>query len=130
MDTMTKTPASGSAPSSTPQQTERYRHIVKQLISALAAIPSPAFDKDVETVCAFDEERDQYLLLTTGWRGERRQRGVHLYLRIRDGRIWIEEDWIEVGIAEKLLEAGVPKADIVLAFHPPSMRKFTDFAES
>jgi hypothetical protein len=27
-----------------------------------------------------------------------------------------------------LLEAGVPKSDIVLAFHSPSKRKFTDFA--
>ncbi len=40
----------------------------------------------------------------------------------------IEEDWTEGGIATDLLEAGVPKEDIVLAFHPPKMRPYTEFA--
>ena len=34
----------------------------------------------------------------------------------------------EEGIATDLLEAGVPKEDIVLAFQPPDVRRFTEFA--
>jgi hypothetical protein len=34
----------------------------------------------------------------------------------------------EDGIATDLLEAGVPKEDIVLAFHAPEMRPYTEFA--
>jgi hypothetical protein len=34
----------------------------------------------------------------------------------------------EVGIANELIEAGVPKEDIVLAFHHPEERKYTEFA--
>lgn len=30
--------------------------------------------------------------------------------------------------AEKLLAAGIPKDKIVLAFHPPDVRKYTEFA--
>ncbi len=43
-------------------------------------------------------------------------------------KFWIEKDGTENGIATDLLEADVPKEDIVLAFHPPEMRSFTEFA--
>jgi hypothetical protein len=32
-----------------------------------------------------------------------------------------------VGIANQLVEMGVPKEDIVLAFHEPAVRQFTGF---
>jgi hypothetical protein len=51
-----------------------------------------------------------------------------VYVRIRDGKFWIEEDWTEEGIATELVRAGVPKEDIVLAFHDPKTRQYTDFA--
>lgn len=40
----------------------------------------------------------------------------------------IKEDWTEEGIATEFLREGVPKDDIVLAFHAPETRKYTDFA--
>lgn len=49
-------------------------------------------------------------------------------MRIRNGQFWIEEDWTEEGIATDLVRAGVPKEDIVLTFHEPKMRQYTDFA--
>ena len=39
----------------------------------------------------------------------------------------IEEDWTEEGIANELMRNGVPTSDIVLAFEPPEVRKFTDY---
>jgi hypothetical protein len=81
-----------------------------------------------ETVCVFDEERDQYALLNVTWGQCRCVHGAQVFVRLRDGKIWIEEDWTEDGIATKLLEHGVPKDDIVLAFHPPEVRPFTEFA--
>jgi hypothetical protein len=44
-----------------------------------------------------------------------------VYVRIRDGKFWIEEDWTEEGIATKLVGAGVSKEDIVLAFYDPKI---------
>jgi hypothetical protein len=35
---------------------------------------------------------------------------------------------LEVGIATELVEAGVPKEQIVLGFRPPEMRQYTEFA--
>jgi hypothetical protein len=49
-------------------------------------------------------------------------------VRLIEGKFWIEHDLTEEGIATELLREGVPKEDIVLAFHAPEMRKYTEFA--
>jgi hypothetical protein len=54
--------------------------------------------------------------------------GSIVHLDIRNGKIWIQHDGTEVGIANRLVEAGVPKTDIVLGFHSPFKRQFTEFA--
>ncbi|WP_425445542.1 element excision factor XisI family protein [Tychonema bourrellyi] len=51
-----------------------------------------------------------------------------IYIEIKDGKIWIERDGTEIGVANELLEAGVPKTDIVLAFYAPYRRPYTEFA--
>jgi len=51
-----------------------------------------------------------------------------VYVRIRDRKFWIEEDWTEDGIAADLVRAAVPKEDIVLGVYEPGMRHYTDFA--
>jgi hypothetical protein len=50
------------------------------------------------------------------------------YLRLTNGKIWIEEDWTKEGIAHELVLEGVPHEDIVLAFDPPFVRHLTEFA--
>jgi len=42
--------------------------------------------------------------------------------------MWIQSDGTEVGVANELVEAGVPQPDIVLAFKSPFKRQFTDYA--
>ncbi len=81
-----------------------------------------------ETIAIFDETNNHYLLHTMGWQGDRRVWNTIVYVRLRDDKFWIEEDGLEHGIATDLLEAGVPNKDIVLAFHPPKIRLFTEFA--
>jgi hypothetical protein len=49
------------------------------------------------------------------------------HLDIKDGRIWIQYDETETGIADELAELGVPKEDIILAYHPPYKRPYTGF---
>ncbi len=51
-----------------------------------------------------------------------------IHVDIRDGKIWIQHDGTEEGIANDLMAAGVPQSDIVLGFHPPSERAYTPFA--
>ena len=76
----------------------------------------------------FDGNHDRYLGLTVDWHEDRRIKSTHVHIRIKNNKIYIEEDWTEEGIATELLREGVPKEDIVLAFYDPESRKFTEFA--
>ncbi len=105
-----------------------YRNLIKQLLSHYAELINRRPKPDRETGVVFDEERGHYMLITVGWSEQRRIRGTTVYVRLRNGKFWIEEDWLENGIATDLLAAGVPKEDIVLAFHPPETRPMTEFA--
>jgi len=51
-----------------------------------------------------------------------------LYACLCDGKIWIGNDWLGDGLAIGLVEKGLPPGDVVLAFHPPEMRIYTEFA--
>jgi hypothetical protein len=105
-----------------------YRGLVKGLLSEFAAWANQTPPPNHETICVFDEERDHYVLLNVTWAQYRCVRSAQVFVRLQNGKIWIEEDWTEEGLATQLLERGVPKDDIVLAFHPPEVRPFTEFA--
>ncbi len=97
----------------------RYRSELQRVLTAYAEIVARRPTPGVETLLAFDEARDQYLWLQVGWTTERRVHGVTVHARIVDGKIRIEQDWTEDGIATDLLQAGIPADDIVLGFHEP-----------
>lgn len=76
----------------------------------------------------FDCERNRYLVVYVGWEDEKRAYGCVVHVDIKDGKIWIQRDLTEEGVANELVELGVPKTDIVLGFRSPSVRQFTGFA--
>ena len=85
---------------------------------------------DVEVQMVFDREGHHYQLLNVGWDRQRRIWGCLLHIDIKDGKIWIERDGTQEGVANELVEMGVSKQDIVLAFHAPYKRPYTGFAEN
>lgn len=52
----------------------------------------------------------------------------HQQLRIKNEKIYVEYDGTDEGFADVFAAAGVPKEDIVLAFHAPAKRPYTGFA--
>lgn len=103
-----------------------YRTIVKRILAQHAEhIPSIGA---VESATLFDEQSGNYALVDFGWDPTGRVHAVVLHLRLENGKVWIEADNTEDGIADELVEAGVPARDIVLAFYRPERRRLTDFA--
>jgi len=105
----------------------QYRKIVQDVLIPIAERRYSSSTIYHEAV--FDGVNDRYLILTVGW--ERRVRRIHhclIHLDIIDGKIWIQRDGTEYGIAYELEEAGVPKSDIVLAFHSEDVRPHTGYA--
>jgi XisI protein len=104
---------------------ELYRHHIQNLLSQHASL---VWDDRIQAELIFDTERDRYQLMYVGWRNQHRVYGPVLHLDIIDNKIWIQQDGTEVGIANELVELGVPKEEIVLAFDPPNLRHLTEFA--
>lgn len=107
---------------------ESYRELLTNILFEYVNILALNATADKETIMVADEKRDHYFLHRIGWEGTKRIWNTTLYVRIKDGKFWIEIDWTEDGIATELLEAGVSNQDIVLAFHHPSVRQYTEFA--
>lgn len=104
---------------------DEYRQHIQNLLTEHAKL---VWDKRIQAQTIFDTERDHYQLVYVGWRNQKRIYGPVLHLDIINGKIWIQQDGTESGIANELFALGVPKDDIVLAFHPPLVRPFTEFA--
>lgn len=106
---------------------EQYRAIVRRVIQEYADFGKPSYGEvEVETV--FDEATDHYELLYTGWDEWRRIHGAVIHVDLREGKVWIQHDGTEDGIARDFVKAGIPKEDIVLGFQHPFKRKFTEYA--
>lgn len=108
------------------EKVERYRKLVQALLQTYSDIKSS--NEDVEAEAIFDPQRDRYQIVHVGWANKRRIYGCILHLDIKNEKIWIQHDGTEGGIANELVAHGVPKEDIVLAFHSPFKRQFTEFA--
>ncbi|MGP0062672.1 MAG: XisI protein [Isosphaeraceae bacterium] len=83
---------------------------------------------EIEVEKIFLPDQGHYQLMSVGWNGQHRIHGSVLHVDIKNGKIWIQHDGTEEGIANRLVAAGVPKNDIVLAFQSPFKRRFTDYA--
>ncbi len=103
------------------------RDILERILTAHTVVPYANAAAHTEAV--FDRGRDRYLLIDIGWRGSERIHGALVHVDITaDGRFWIQDDGTEYGIANELVEAGVPREHIVLGFRPPELRPYTGFA--
>jgi len=104
----------------------RYRQIIRDLIQHYAQFKPAVGDVQIDVI--FNDTNDHYELMYAGWNRTYRIHGPVLHIDIRDGKVWIQHDGIEDGVAEVLVEKGIPAADIVLAFKPPEVRQYTGFA--
>ncbi len=104
----------------------RYRDILTRLVQDYARVKISHGRIDSEAI--IDREHDHYEVMHVGWDKQRRIHGSVIHLDIKDGKIWLQYDGTMSRVAETLLEAGVPKEDIVLAFHPEDIRPHTGFA--
>jgi aspartyl-tRNA synthetase len=103
----------------------QYRTLIK---NELSEFKHDRGKPNVETQLIFDTEHDHYQVTSVGWDKKQRVHGIILHVDIRDGKIWIQYNGTETDIAQSLVAAGVPKSDIVLGFHSPFKRQFTEFA--
>jgi hypothetical protein len=100
-----------------------YKSVITNSLEAHAELANQMSQSGLETHAVLDDSQGRYALLRVGWQQKKRVRTVILYVRLYDGKIWIEEDWTENGLAADLIAAGIPREIIILAFLHPSKRE-------
>jgi phage FluMu gp28-like protein len=105
-----------------------YQNTIKKILTEYERISSQVPDPNIDEVLIFDDERSHYLWFNIGWKNGKRIKAISVYIRIKNDKIHIEEDWTEEGIATELLRVGIPSSEIVLAFQSPEVRQFTEFS--
>lgn len=105
-----------------------YNELIKKAICSSPYCVYGSADSAIETVCLSDEAEGHHVLMDVGWRGKERICSTIIYVRLKNDKVWIEEDCTEDGIADALVRAGIPREDIVLGFQHPKMRPYTEFA--
>jgi hypothetical protein len=106
---------------------DTYRQIIETILTEHTKIPYA--HGDIQTEVVFDRVNDRYLLMNVGWEDDgRRVHGSLAHIDIISGKVWIQRDGTEDGLARELVEAGIPKAHIVLGFRAPEIRPHTGYA--
>ena len=104
----------------------QYRDLIESVLIGHTRVPYAQGDIRFET--SFDRASDRYLLMIVGWENGRRVHGCLAHVDIIDGKIWIQRDGTERGVANELVAGGVSADQIVLGFRSERMREYTDFA--
>jgi XisI protein len=104
----------------------RYRNILHQLLSKNALLMNKP--ERITSTVIVSEDHNHFMVINEGWEGKRRIHSLVFHAEIRSGKLWVHHDGIDRGITEDLVAAGIPKDDIVLAFHSPEIRPHTGYA--
>lgn len=105
-----------------------FYNIIAPILKEYAALPYSC--QNLKHKLVISDDKKDYLLMTMGWENDVKIHGCLVHLEIINDKIWIHRDGLEYGIANDLVRAGIPKNEIVLAFHPLEVRHFTEFAVS
>ena len=104
----------------------QYRQLIQNILTDYTRVPYAYGDIQFETV--FDRDADRYLVVILGREDIRRVHGCLIHVDIIDGKVWIQRDGTEEGMANELINAGIPREHIVLGFRSPNRRKLTELA--
>ena len=104
---------------------EQYRNIIKTVLQKRPRKTDPSLE-EYESQIVLDDANGHYFLMGVGWQHSKRIHGISVHIDLRGDKVWIQQDYTEHGIANELIEMGIPKSDIVLAFHAPARRQYLE----
>jgi hypothetical protein len=104
--------------------------VIQQVIQRIFSDITPPSQRigKLEYQWIMDTINHHYQVLITGWEGSTRVHDLIVQIDIKDGFVWVQQDNTDYGVAQALIDAGIPKEQIVLGFHSPTTRPLTGFA--
>ncbi len=109
---------------------KKYQQLIVELLESHQSSYN-ATNPELQDQLICDYQSKNFQLITTGWSNNKYHYIVNFHFQIKlDGKIWLMANNTDIRIAEELVEKGVPRMDIVLGFHQPQYRQFTNFAST
>lgn len=108
---------------------KKYQDVIVQYLEEYAAIPyanSPGIEKQVIA----DYQRNHFQLVSVGWNKGSFEHSTILHFDIKNGKVWVQQNWTELPVGDDLIELGIAKSDVVLGFVPEDVRSYSGFAEA
>lgn len=84
--------------------------------------------KSIPVQLVIDRESKHYQLLMIGWQKQKRHFGVLAHFSIQAGNLNIEYNGTEEDFVKSLEEHGVQNSELVIGFHPDSLRAMPGYA--
>ncbi len=104
---------------------KNYRQILEQIVKRHAGF-QPA-NGEIETHAVCDREQDEFMVIDSGWNEKgRRIYDVVLHFRLQDGTVYVERDNTDAEVVRELLESGIAKDDIILAYNALPYQRLND----
>jgi hypothetical protein len=112
---------------------ERVIFLEKKLLEViteyLLELQQPV-NQNIQFAPVIDAAKKHYQVIAMGWEGYKRVFNLLFHVDIIAEKIWIQEDKMEYSIAERLVQKGISKQEIVLGYFPDYHRAYTEYAVS
>ena len=108
----------------------QYRATIQQSIEEYVKRSgyTPSGSEQVEMQVLTDPKHDHYQVVLVGWENRRRVYSPIFHLDIKDGKIWVQQNVSDYDLIQEIMDKGIPKSDIVLAFQSVLLRQHSGFA--
>jgi hypothetical protein len=104
---------------------ENYRQILERVVKRHAQF-QPA-NGNIQTHAVCDRETDEFMVIDSGWNEKgRRIYDVVLHFRLQEGNVYVERDNTDAEVVRELIENGIDKENIILAYKALPFQKLED----
>ena len=103
--------------------------LLEVITEYLLELRQPA-NQNIQFASVVDATKKHYQVLAMGWEGYKRVFNLLFHIDIISDKIWVQEDKMEHSIAERLVQKGITKHEIVLGYFPDYHRAYTEYAVS
>jgi len=108
---------------------EVYQNAIIDVLEQYVTL-KPANMPNVEQQLLADRERNHFAFIRLGWEEDRFVYHCVMHFDIKDGKVWLQQNWTDQNLVDELIAKGVDRQDIVLGFVPPYARAHTGYAEA
>ena len=95
-----------------------YQNIIKEALKTHASYRSSDMP-DIDNQLIINEKGSQFVMIVSGWYRKEYIHNIVFHIEVKEEKVWIYEDLTDVGIANELIEKGIPESDIFLAYNQP-----------